>query len=111
MARQRGTSKSHRGVPKGLKLDPAFTSIVTLERISGNEVADQRTSDIINSAQLIANFLKAAVNYLHSKIQCVGRTFPEAVLRLNNIQWAILNTMQISNTTFAAIARNHKRHM
>jgi signal transduction histidine kinase/heme-degrading monooxygenase HmoA len=57
---------SHQGIPKGLKLDPAYTKVMVLDRISdaGSPPAlDEMAAD---SAQLLAQFLSktAAVHYL-----------------------------------------------
>ena len=40
-----------------------------------------------------------------------GRSFEDTVARLKRIQWKIVSSVKITNATFSAVARSHKRYM
>jgi heme-degrading monooxygenase HmoA len=52
--------QSHRGIPKGLKLDPAFTKILVLDRLSDPALASSRRENIDDAGELLADVLAAS---------------------------------------------------
>jgi signal transduction histidine kinase/heme-degrading monooxygenase HmoA/ActR/RegA family two-component response regulator len=48
---------SHGGIPKGLKLDPTWTQVLTLDRINGNREAARIEEMVVDGGPLLARYL------------------------------------------------------
>jgi heme-degrading monooxygenase HmoA len=49
--------QSHRGIPKGLKLDPSFTQITVLDRLADSQIAASLRENVDDAGELFANAL------------------------------------------------------
>ncbi len=52
--------QSHRGIPKGLKLDPSFTEIFVLDRLSDAQLTPSLRENIDDAGELLAHVLGAS---------------------------------------------------
>lgn len=52
--------ESPRGIPRGLKLDPSFTEIFVLDRLSGAELSPSLRENVDDAGELLANVLSAS---------------------------------------------------
>lgn len=70
--------QSHKGIPKGLKLDPGFTEVVIMERLSKPDRAMAWEEVTADAASLISSFLQQT-SHLHA-----WALTPEGSVRLVN---------------------------